>query len=112
MPKNRLQAIPLGIFDSAALTANFQPIYAGGLPAALAMLRIVNLGSEDIIISYDGITNHDYITAGTTFILDAQHNSQPANQVMLISKGYALSVKFAKIPGMGNIYVSGYYTAE
>lgn len=112
MPKNRLQAIPLGIFNSAALTANYQPIYAGGLPAPLALLRIVNLGTEDIIISYDGVTDHDYITANTTFFLPAQLSSQPANQVMLVPKGYALSVKFAKMAGAGNIYISGYYTAE
>jgi len=112
MPKNRLMAIPLGIFNSAALTANYQPIYASGLPAPLAVLRIVNLGNEDIIISYDGITDNDYIVAGTTFFLPAQMNSQPNNQVMLIPKGYMLSVKHAKIPGIGNIYISGYYTAE
>jgi hypothetical protein len=112
MPKNRLQAIPLGIFNSAALTANYKPIYAGGLPAPLALLRIVNLGTEDIIISYDGITDHDYITANTTFTLPAQLSAQPNNWVMLIAKGYALSVKQAKVPGVGNIYVSGYYTAE
>ncbi len=112
MPKNRLQAIPLGIFDSAALTANYQPIYPGGLPAPLASMRILNLGSEDIIISYDGITDHDYIVAHTIYSFAAQIGSQPSNYVMLIAKGYLLSVKFAKQAGVGNIYISGYYTAE
>ncbi len=112
MPKNRLQAIPLGIFDAATLTANYQPIYAGGLPHALAFLRINNISTEDIIISYDGITDHEYIQAGDVFELPAQMSSQPRNSVMYIPAGYMLSVKFAKLAGVGNIYVSGYYTGE
>lgn len=110
MPANRLQAIPLAIFDAAALTANFQPIYAGGLPAPLAVLRINNTSNTDIIISYDGVTEHDYILANTEFQLFAQLNSQPNNQVMYIASGSLLAVKFAKIAGNGDIYISGYYT--
>ena len=112
MPKNKLQAIPLGIFDATTLTANYKPIYTGGLPHSLAFLRINNASAVDIIISYDGVTDHDYIFAGTTFELYAQMNSQPRNQVMYLPAGYALSVKFAKMPGLGEIYVSGYYTGE
>jgi hypothetical protein len=112
MPKNRLQAIPLGRFDAAALTANFQPIYAGGLPHSLAVLRINNMSSSDIIISYDGITENDYIVAGYPFELAAQMNSQPRNNVMYIPAGHMLSVKFDKLAGVGTIFVSGYYTGE
>lgn len=112
MPKNKLEAIPLGIFDATTLTANYQPIYAGGLPHSLAFLRINNASAVDIIISYDGITDHDYIFAGSTFELPAQMSSQPRNQVMYIPKGYILSVRFAKLAGLGEIYVSGYYTGE
>ena len=110
MPSNRLKAIPLGTFNAANLTANYQPIYAGGLPHALALLRIINRSNVDIIISYDGIVNHDYIGVDSTFFLPAQMNSQPQNQVMYISAGSLLSVKQATAAGIGTIYVSGYYT--
>ncbi len=112
MPKNRLQAIPLGVFDAAGLTYYFQPIYAGGLPYALALLRINNKSTVDIIISYDGTTDHEYIQTGDVFELSAQMNSQPKNSVMYVPAGSLLSVKFVGAAGVGNIYVSGYYTGE
>lgn len=112
MSKNRLLAIPLGTFDSANLTANYQTIYADGLPHSLVYLRIINTSTVDIIISYDGVTAGDYITSDTTFILPAQQNSAPRNHVAMIAAGTMLSVKQATAAGIGNIYISGYYTAE
>jgi hypothetical protein len=111
MPINRIEAITLGTFDSANLTANFQPIYAGGLPHSLAYLRIINKSNVDIIISYDGITNNDYIVAGDTLTLPAQLISQPKSQVAQLPAGSLLSIKQATAAGVGIIYVSGYYTA-
>src|SRR5208337_3679966 len=108
MPINRIQAIELGTFNSASLTANFQPIYANGLSHSLAYLRIVNKSNVDIIISYDGITSNDYIVAGDTFILPAQLMSQPRNQVSNIAAGSLLSIKQATAAGVGLIYISGY----
>jgi len=112
MPKNIIAAIPLGTFNAAALTAAFQPIYAGGLPHAILLLRIMNRSNVDIIISYDGLVNHDYILGETTFFLSAQMNSQPRNHVLQIPAGTTLSVKQATAPGIGMIYVSGYYNPE
>ena len=112
MPKNRLMAIPLGTFDAATLTAAFQPIYAGGLPHSLSLLRIINRSNVDIIISYDGLIDNDYIGVDSTFILPAQQNSQPRNQVMQIPAGDLLSIKQATAPGVGTIYISGYYNPE
>lgn len=112
MPKNRLQAIPLGIFNSANLTANYQPLYAGGLPHALALLRIFNASNVNIFVSYDGITNHDIVLAGDELNLLAQMNSQPRNGVMYIPAGTLVSIKQVTAAGVGSIYTSGYYTGE
>lgn len=112
MPKNRLEAIPLGIFNTAALTATYQPIYVGGLPHALAIMRIINRSTVDVLLSFDGVTDHDYLMVDSTYILPAQMNSQPRNQVMYIPAGYILSVKQVQAPGVGNLYISGYYTGE
>ena len=112
MPKNRLVAIPLGIFNAANLTALYQPIYPGGLPHSISLLRIINRSNVDFLLSFDGATDNDFIGVDSTFFLPAQMNSQPNNQVMQISKGDLLSVKQATAPGIGTIYVSGYYNAE
>ena len=112
MPKNIIKAIPLGTFNAANLTANYQPIYATGLPHAIGLLRIINKSNVDFLLSYDGVTDNDYISVDSTFILPAQQNSQPRNQVMYIPAGTMLSIKQATAPGVGTIYVSGYYNPE
>jgi len=112
MPKNRMAAIPLGTFNAANLTANFQPIYPGGLPHAVAALRINNLSNVDIYLSFDGITTNDIIPAGTPYIIPVASLAQPNNYVMQVSKGSMLSIKWVAAAGIGSIYTSGYYNAE
>jgi hypothetical protein len=112
MPTNRLVAIPLGVFDTANLTAAYQPIYPGGLPHAISLLRITNRSNVDVLLSFDGATDNDLIGVDSTYYLPAQQNSQPRNQVMQIPAGTLLSIKEATAAGTGNIYVSGYYNLE
>jgi hypothetical protein len=112
MPKNRVIGIPLGAFDSADLTADFQPLYAGGLPHALQFMRIQNYSTVDIIFSMDGITSNEIIGPGAVFEFPVQLFSQPRNQVAQIAAGSMLSVKWLTEAGTGNIYISGYYNAE
>jgi hypothetical protein len=112
MPKNRLQALELGTFDSANLTANFQALYDGGLPHAVSMLRIINKSNVDIIVSYDGATENDYVVTLETLTVPAQLIAQPRNNEASIPAGTNLSVKQATAAGVGNIYVTGYYTGE
>ena len=110
MPSNRLQAIPLGTFNSANLTANYQALYPGGLPHAVALLRIINTSNVAIYVSYDGVTNNDIILSGDELNLWAQMNAQPRNQVMYIPAGTLVSIKQVTVPGAGSIFISGYYT--
>lgn len=112
MPKNIVKAIPLGIFNAANLTAAYQSIYPGGLPHSISLLRIINRSNVDFLLSYDGVTDNDYIGVDSTFILPVQQNSQPRNQVMQIPAGTLLSVKWVLAAGIGNIYISGYYNPE
>jgi hypothetical protein len=112
MPKNLVKAIPLGAFDAANLTAVYQAIYPGGLPHAISILHIVNRSNVEFFLSYDGIIDNDYISVDSEYFLPFQLNSQPNNQVMQVSAGTMLSIKQATAPGIGNIYVGGYYNPE
>ena len=112
MPSNKIQAIELAGFDSADLTANFQTIYPGGLPHSLSLLRIANKSNVDVVISYDGIQDNEYVSAGETFMLYAQSIQPPKNQVSQIAAGGLLSIKQATAAGVGDIFVSGYYNVE
>lgn len=105
--KNSIYAIPMLTVNSNAFNNTFQ-IINPGLPHTCSMLRIMNKSNQDIIISYDGATNHDYVQANTTLEIDAQLNSQPNNFACGFAKGMPIYVKGAAA-GVGLIYLAGYY---
>jgi len=107
MAKTSVKAIARQDFDSASITASYQPMSVTGLPAACFMVRIVNSTNKDIEISYDGVTDNEYILAEDTFILPAQMNAQPTGWEALIAKGTIFYVKGTA--GTGFVRVTAYY---
>ena len=107
MAKNRISAIPLTTFDSAAVTLTFQPINPDGLPHPCTILRVINGSTESISISYDGTTENDVLAAGDTLQINAQTNAQPANQFSLWPRGTVVYI--SGTAGTGGISVAGYY---
>lgn len=107
--KNKIAAIEVTSFD-AALLAGYMPINPGGLTEACFLIRIINNSDEDIDISYDGITDHDFLPMGETLEISFQNNSQPNNNVALIAKGTIVYV--AGSGGSGTIYLAGYYSPQ
>jgi hypothetical protein len=107
MAKNSVHAIALTSFNSASLTSSYQAINASGFEKAIFFLRIVNDSSVNITISYDGVTDHEFIVDGSVFELATQTNGQPGAQVALFSVGTVVYVKGTA--GTGTITVSGYY---
>jgi len=107
MAQTSVKAIPLKSFASASLTASYQAIYSGGLPAACFYLRIQNQSSTAITVSYDGVTDHLYLPTLAEERLNAQANAQPNAQGALVPKGTVVYVKGTA--GTGSVYLSGYY---
>jgi hypothetical protein len=103
--RNSVSAIPLGAIAANTFTGAYQLI--GGLPHACFMLRFINNSTEDVLISYDGVTDNDVIIHDTTVQLDPQANSQPNNFICVFPKGMTIYVKAAN--GTGEFYVAGYY---
>ena len=109
--KNILKAIPLSTFNSANLAlGTWKPINSGGLPQACTMLRIVSLSDVGMGISYDGITEHDYLPPGWVLSIPLQQNAIPTNMIAKMKKGTRIYVK--GLAGVGNVYLSGYYLPE
>lgn len=108
--KNIIKAIPITVMNSAAVLAQYQAINPNGLPFPCTILRINNDSNQAIIISYDGATDHEYLSVGQDLKIDAQANSQPNNQVSVFPKG--LVVYMRGIAGMGTITLSGYYQPQ
>ncbi len=108
--KNIIKAIPISVLDSAAVLAQYQPINPNGLPFPCTILRINNNSNQAIIISYDGVTDHEYVSSLQDLKIDAQANSQPNNQVSVFPKGLVVYIR--GIAGMGTITLSGYYQPQ
>lgn len=106
--KNTINAAELFFIASNVVdTDEYQSINALGLPYASFLVRIINNSSEDVTVSYDGTTDHDFIPKGATLQLPLQTNSQPTSHVALMAKGTVIYVKGTA--GTGDIYVAAYY---
>ena len=106
MSVNYVSPITMVSKNAAALTGGFDLVNTG-LTEACFVLRIVNDSNSDVIISYDGVTNHDYVVAGTSLQIYAQASAQPASYVALFRKGQRVFVKGTA--GVGLIYVVAYF---
>lgn len=109
--KNNVLAIPLSSFDTSGLSTSYQAINAGGLDNPCFLIRIVNNSNTDITISYDGVTDNEFVPTKTSIPINFQANSQPQAQSAILRKGTIVWVKGAGV-STGLIYVSGYYTPQ
>lgn len=105
--KNSVLAIPLTTFNSASMLATYQAINTVGLPQPCILIRLINNSNQAVTVSYDGTTDHEYIPASTTVLLEFQTNSQPSNYGTTMKKGTVVSVKGTS--GSGTIALVGYY---
>jgi hypothetical protein len=103
--RNTVSAIPLAAVDAATFNGAYQLV--GGLPHACFMLRFINNTTEDVLVSYDGVTDNDVIVHDTTVQIESQTNSQPNNFTCLFGKGMNIYLKAAT--GTGEFYIAGYY---
>ena len=106
--KNIVQAAEYAFMLGSALTTSFQVVNSSGLPYPCFMLRIVNLASLNIIISYDGTTSQDILKAGETLNITTQNNALPSSGVALFPAGMKVYVK-STAAGTGTLYVTAYY---
>lgn len=107
--KNSVQALELRSFNVAGLLAGFQTVYTPGLDHPCFMLRFINDSNTDVIVSYDGVIDHEYVLLGTDLTLSFQTNSQPNNKAALMAKGTQIYVRGAA--GVGSFIVVGYFQA-
>ena len=105
--KNVIKADLLSSRDSSTLTSSFKTLTTYTFAGPVVILRIVNDSDKGVIISYDGVTNHDYVMSETTLLLNFQSNSAPNNRVAMIRKDSGVWVKGTA--GTGNIYLAAYY---
>lgn len=107
--KNKVLPIPLSSIDSATFTGAYQLLSAAaGIPNPCIMLHIANHSNVAVTISYDGITDHDFLLAEHERELNFQTNASPQNYAAALAQGTKIYVKAAA--GAGLIYLSGFYS--
>jgi len=97
-----LQSIDSATIDPALWTAIGNPV-----EEALSLIKITNASDEDIIISYDGIREHEYIVSGKKSVTYFQFNERNDCDTALLAKNTVIYVKGTA--GTGYIFVAGYY---
>ena len=95
-------------FDAADLGAAFQVISDTGFPEPCVYLRLINNSDADITISFDGVTNHDFVQSENRLEIYTQISSLPQNRVSVFQKGTKIYVSGPQ-QSKGTIYLCGYY---
>lgn len=110
MTKNTVLPIALQSVVASTLLNSFLPLTNADLTGAPFLLRINNTSDENIVISFDGVLDHDVVLAATVLEIYTQTNAQPNNNVAKFSRSIRLWARAeAGIPTLGNVTVSGYY---
>ncbi len=100
-----LTQISTTVLDPLVYTA----INPAGLPHACFLIRITNINDNLILVSFDGVTDHEVIMPDSVLELPSQTNSQPNAHFALFPKGTVVYARGIVPVAPGNVTLSGYY---
>lgn len=114
--QSSFQAITRAVFNTNALNASYAPLNTPGFSDDIKILKIINMGTQGVDISYNGVTDHDFIppfAPGTNVVpfvlnLQANHacNSSNGSGTLNGRKGQIIYGKGTA--GTGNLYIIAY----
>ena len=107
MAKDIIVPIEMQSVNTAGIGAGAFIEIGNPLEGALSFIRITNASNTDVIISYDGIHDHEYVEDGGRIETYFQINATPENYVSKSKAGTVLWIRGTA--GVGLVYVSGYY---
>ena len=70
-----LQFEDISNFDATTLNAAYQAINGSGSTEPFSIIKFYNSSTSLILISYDGVTDQDFVPPGGSFILDIRANA-------------------------------------
>lgn len=108
--KNFVVPAEMESFDSTGLTASYQALNSG-LDRHCLILTIVNDSDVAVTLSWDGTTDHHYLPAQSTLVLDLSTNNSIPNDRFVAKKGQIFYGK-GSAGSTGSIYISGYGRGE
>lgn len=96
--------------------AGISGTYAGvGLPFAnpVRILKVTNLTSSNILVSLNGIDDHDIVAANGFFLYDYSSNKSSSAGLLEQPQGDRIYVKAEDdLPLAGNLYVTVVYASQ
>lgn len=101
-----LYPMPMSTFNSATLTGSFQAI-GSPLPDEARIVKLVNDSTVPVVISIDGVTNHDIAPAGSFFLYDVGTNRGNSASVLCLQKGTQFYINGSA--GTGSIYLVAWF---
>lgn len=107
MAQNSVKPLQLTTVLSSTVTLAYQPLNPDGFEHAPFFVRVTNGTTQAVLISFDGINDHEFVLSNGAFDFPSQAGSQPNAQVALLPKHTVLYVRGTT--GTGNITLSGYY---
>ena len=108
----RVRYEPLRSTGFGAITSSYVSV---GLPFAnpVRILKVTNLTNQPMLISLNGIDDHDIVAAGGFFLYDYSSNKANAAGLLEQPQGDRIYVKApSTLPTVGNVYVTVVYASQ
>ena len=106
--RNYVKPLVLRNVDTAEIAADTWTAFSGDvLEGACFFIRITNTSNADISISFDGVNEHEFLTADDRININFQSNASPSGYVAKLANRSVLYVRGAA--GVGLVYLSGYF---
>jgi hypothetical protein len=108
----RVRYEPLRSVVYSTVSASYEPV---GLPFAnpVRILKVTNLTNQNVLISLNGIDDHDIVAAGGFFLYDYSSNKANAAGLLEQPQGDRIYVKApSTLPTVGNVYVTVVYASQ
>lgn len=95
---------PLMIYPYASIEVNYTLV---GIvdEAPVRVSKMTNTTNQDVLISYDGVIDHDVLPNNSFVLYDFSSNSGREN-VIVVPKGTMIYVKYISAPNAGAVYVT------
>lgn len=105
--KNQINALSIAGLSATLFNNTYQQL-STGIAHPCYLLRITNDSDQDVFVSFNGSTGHEFIAAGKTVDFTAPAVSPGVSGVAYFGKGTPVYIKGASA-GTGYVYLSGFY---
>jgi hypothetical protein len=105
--QQRLTPEVLRSIDASTFNATYQAL-GTPLDNPSRIMKITNASDVDVLVSWDGVEDHEFVPMGSFLLLDETANAVPQSQ-LAAPQGTQIYVNGSA--GTGSVYLSTYYAS-